>query len=86
MSVDVVPNPGLKTLMAAMVCAVLLAGCAKTTVVRSPSASRSPSATTTPRPAHAGATTTVRKGDTGPVASAVTASEWLWWRMRALML
>jgi lipoprotein NlpD len=63
-SVDVVRKAGLKTLMAAMVCAVLLAGCAKTTVVRSPSASRSPSATTTPRSVHAGATTTVRKGDT----------------------
>jgi lipoprotein NlpD len=62
-SVDV-RNPGLKTLMAAMACALLLAGCAKTTVVRSPSASRPSPATATTRPAHAGATTTVRKGDT----------------------
>ncbi|MBX3711957.1 MAG: peptidoglycan DD-metalloendopeptidase family protein [Lysobacter sp.] len=50
--------------MAATACALLLAGCAKTTVVRSPSASRSPpTPAATPRPA-TGATATVRKGDT----------------------
>jgi lipoprotein NlpD len=63
-SVDVVRRVELKTLMAAMVCAVLLAGCAKTTVVRSPSASRPSHVSAAPRPANAGATTTVRKGDT----------------------
>jgi lipoprotein NlpD len=62
--VDVVRRGELKTLMAAMVCAVLLAGCAKTTVVRSPSASRPSHVSAAPRPANAGATTTVRKGDT----------------------
>lgn len=50
--------------VAAVACALLVAGCAKTTVVRSPSASRSPPPATASRPAQAGATTTVRKGDT----------------------
>lgn len=44
---------------------VLLAGCAKTTVVRSPSASRAPVSAAPARPAPAsGKTVTVRKGDT----------------------
>lgn len=64
MSVGAIRKVGLKTLTAAMACALLLAGCAKTTVVRSPSASRSPTPASMTRPAHAGATTTVRKGDT----------------------
>ena len=49
----------------ALGCALLLAGCAKTTVVRSPSASRSSTSTTSPRPVPtAGKLVTVRKGDT----------------------
>lgn len=49
----------------ALGCALLLAGCAKTTVVRSPSASRTPASTAATRPApKAGKTVTVRKGDT----------------------
>jgi lipoprotein NlpD len=63
-SIEAARRPGLKTLMAAMACAALLAGCAKTTVVRSPSASRPSHVSAAPRPANAGATTTVRKGDT----------------------
>lgn len=44
---------------------LLLAGCAKTTVVRSPAASRSPASTAATRPAPApGRAVTVRKGDT----------------------
>lgn len=64
MSADLVRRVGLKALTAAMACALLLAGCAKTTVIRSPSASRPQPASTAPRPAPAGATATVRKGDT----------------------
>jgi lipoprotein NlpD len=49
---------------AALAGMVLLAGCAKSTVVRSPSASRAPVSSTPSRPPASGRTVTVRKGDT----------------------
>ena len=49
---------------AALAGMVLLAGCAKSTVVRSPSASRAPVSSAPSRPPASGRTVTVRKGDT----------------------
>ncbi len=43
---------------------LMLAGCAKTTVVRSPSASRTPASSTPSRPPASGKSVTVRRGDT----------------------
>lgn len=49
---------------AALAGMLLLAGCAKTTVVRSPSASRTPASSMPSRPPASGKTVTVRRGDT----------------------
>lgn len=49
---------------AALAGMLLLAGCAKTTVVRSPSASRTPVSSTPSRPPASGKSVTVRRGDT----------------------